>query len=105
MNILKKFAYRLCQFFLDQIFFSQRYPFFQYSSTASLPAFVKLARQKGYRLVGCNKYGYNAFFIQNSLGKKDIPEIPVIECFNHPRVIWGIKKRFPTVSDLPWEEV
>lgn len=74
-------------------------------SGASLPAFVKLARQKGYRLVGCNKYGYNAFFIQNSLGKKDIPEIPVIECFNHPRVIWGIKKRFPTVSDLPWEEV
>lgn len=30
---------------------------------ASLPAFVKLARKKGYRLVGCNRLYYNAFFI------------------------------------------
>lgn len=35
MNILKKIVYRLSQFLLDQIFFSQRYPFFQYSSTVS----------------------------------------------------------------------
>ena len=30
---------------------------------ASLSAFVKLGRRKGYRLVGCNRYGYNAFFV------------------------------------------
>lgn len=29
---------------------------------ASLSAFVKLGKEKGYRLVGCNKYGFNAFF-------------------------------------------
>jgi hypothetical protein len=72
---------------------------------ASLPAFVKLARQKGYRLVGCNRYGYNAFFIKNPVGEKEIPEIPISECFTHPRVIRDMKERFPTVESLPWEEV
>lgn len=74
-------------------------------SGASLPAFVKLARKKGYRLVGCNQYGYNAFFIKYSFGEKEIPEISVVECFNHPRVIRDMNERFPTVSSLPWEEV
>ena len=72
---------------------------------ASLPAFVKLAKKKGYRLVGCNRYGYNAFFIRGGLGEKEIPEIPVKECFKHPKVIWGMRERFPTVKDLPWVEV
>jgi len=72
---------------------------------ASLPAFVKLAHERGYRLVGCNRYGYNAFFIRNPVGQREIPEIPVRECFKHPKVIWGMKERFPTVQDLPWVEV
>lgn len=72
---------------------------------ASLTAFVKLARQKGYRLVGCNRYGYNAFFIQNSLGESEIPEIKADECFKHPRVIRDMKARFPLVKDYPWVEV
>lgn len=72
---------------------------------ASLPAFVKLAKAKGYRLVGCNRYGYNAFFIKNPLGEKEIPEIDVRDCFKHPKVLWGMKERFPTVKDYPWVEV
>jgi hypothetical protein len=72
---------------------------------ASLSAFVKLAKAKGYRLVGCNRYGYNAFFIKNPLGEKEIPEIPVRDCFKHPKVLWGMKERFPTVKDSPWVEV
>jgi hypothetical protein len=72
---------------------------------ASLPAFTKLATAKGYRLVGCNRYGYNAFFIRNPLGEKAIPEIPIKECFKHPKVLWGIRERFPTVKDYPWVEL
>jgi len=72
---------------------------------ASLPAFVKLGKKKGYRLVGCNRYGYNAFFVKNTCGEKQIPEIPIKECFKHPKVLWGMKERFPTVKDLPWVEV
>jgi len=72
---------------------------------ASLRAFVKLAKGKGYRLVGCNRYGYNAFFIHGTLGEKEIPEISIEECFKHPKVIWGMKERFPTVKKYPWAEV
>ena len=72
---------------------------------ASLTAFVKLGRDKGYRLVGCNSTGYNAFFIRNDVGQKAFPEIPVGDCFKHPKVIWGMKNRWPTVKDSPWVEV
>jgi len=72
---------------------------------ASLPAFAKLAAKRGYRLVGCNQYGYNAFFIKNPLGEREIPGIPIQDCFKHSKVIWGMNERFPTVKDLPWVEV
>jgi hypothetical protein len=72
---------------------------------ASLAAFTKLARRKGYRLVGCNRYGFNAFFVRADLGVKELPEIPVADCFKHPKVIWGMQHRWPTVKDLPWVEV
>jgi hypothetical protein len=72
---------------------------------ASLPAFAQLAKTRGYRLVGCNRYGYNAFFIRNPFGEKEIPEIHIRECFKHPKVLWGMKERFPTVKDFPWVEV
>src|SRR5579863_9823717 len=32
---------------------------------ASLSAFVKLGKEKGYRLVGCDRLGYNAFFVRS----------------------------------------
>ena len=72
---------------------------------ASLPAFVSLAKKKGYRLVGCNKYGYNAFFVRNDIGEDLLAEISVEKCFKHLKVQDGIKKRLPSVLNLPWEEV
>jgi hypothetical protein len=72
---------------------------------ASLPAFVKLGKRKGYRLVGCNVYGYNAFFVRQGIGEQLLPEIPVADCFTHPFVISAMKERFPAVRDLPWVDV
>jgi hypothetical protein len=72
---------------------------------ASLPAFVKLAHKKGYRLVGCNRCGYNAFFVRNDIGENLLPEIPAADCFHHPRVIKSMADRWPSAKDLPWEEV
>ena len=72
---------------------------------ASLSAFVKLAREKGYRLVGCNRYGYNAFFVKTGLGERLVPEVDAVACFSHPKVVWGMSVRFPAVRDLPWVEV
>jgi glycosyltransferase involved in cell wall biosynthesis len=72
---------------------------------ASLTAFVKLAAKKGYRLVGCNQYGYNAFFVANGLGDDLLPEVSVQSCLTHPKVLQGQKERLPAVKNLPWVEV
>lgn len=72
---------------------------------ASLAAFVKLGREKGYRLVGCNRYGFNAFFIRNDLGEDMLPEIQAKDCFKHPKVKFGMEKRLPNVIDKKWIDV
>lgn len=48
---------------------------------ASLPAFIKLAAKKGYRLVGCNKNLFNAFFVKNGIADDVLPEISIDQCF------------------------
>ena len=63
---------------------------------ASLPAFVKLGRRKGYRLVDVNRYCFNAFFVRDELGRTVLPEIDAVECFHHPQAVWGMRERFPT---------
>jgi len=72
---------------------------------SSLNAFVQLAKQKGYRLVGCNKYGFNAFFVRNDLGREMIPEIPTQDCFSHPQAQDAINKRLPHVKHFDWVDV
>lgn len=72
---------------------------------ASLPAFVKLARTKGYRLVGCNKYGYNAFFVRNGIGQDVLPEVSCTECLRHPKVREGQEKRLPEVMGFEWVKI
>lgn len=47
---------------------------------ASLAAFVQLAREKGYRLIGCNRLQFNAFFLRNDVGADLFPEVPAASC-------------------------
>jgi hypothetical protein len=72
---------------------------------ASLRAFTNLAHEKGYRLVGTNRLGFNAFFVRNELGGNLVPEVPVEACFTHPKVQQGMRERFPLVAHAPWEVV
>jgi hypothetical protein len=72
---------------------------------ASLPAFVKLCREKGYRLVGVNRYQFNAFFVRDGIEEEILPEISVKQCFTHPKVKWGKKNRLPAVQNMGWVEV
>jgi hypothetical protein len=53
-----------------------------YRCGARLPAFVKLARARGYRLVGVQSRGFNAFFVRNGIGDELLPERSVMECYN-----------------------
>ena len=74
-------------------------------SGASLPAFVKLARTKGYRLVGCQRYGFNAIFLRDDVGQSAFPEIAASECFHHPFAKWACQELRPMVADKEWQEV
>jgi hypothetical protein len=51
---------------------------------ASLNALVGLARSKGYRLVGCQRWGFNAFFVEDGVGEAWFPEVSPAECFDTP---------------------
>jgi hypothetical protein len=79
-----------------------------YRCGASLAAFVKLARSRGYRLVGVQSLGFNAFFVRNGLGDDLLPEVSPQECYRRtPRLsAWS-----PAWLDAilagpePWEAV
>ena len=72
---------------------------------ASLSAFVKLGKQKGYRLVGCERYGFNAFFVREGVGEEALPEVAPCECFHHPFTKYAVDVRGPKVADKTWIEV
>lgn len=52
-----------------------------YRCGASLRAFVNLGKTKGYRLVGIQSLGFNAFFVRNGIGEDLLPEVSPEECF------------------------
>jgi len=72
---------------------------------ASLRAFAKLGEDKGYRLVGCNRGGWNAFFVRAELDDPLLPTVSIESCFRCPWNRYGMEERFPLVEHLPWVEV
>jgi len=54
---------------------------------ASIKALESLGEKKGYRLVGCDTTGTNAFFLRNDLGNNQIPTLSASEAFQ-PHQNW-----------------
>lgn len=52
-----------------------------YRAGASLAAFTALAATKGYRLVGVQSLGFNAFFVRDDLGTRLLPTRSPQECY------------------------
>jgi hypothetical protein len=52
---------------------------------ASVPAMIKLFKEKNYRLIGSNNYGFNLIFMRNDEGEKYFPEIKAEEVLSHSR--------------------
>jgi SAM-dependent methyltransferase len=63
---------------------------------ASLAALRNLGNEKGYRLVGCNRLGYNAFFVRRDLGEDWLPAVSVEDC---------LRRRPPVEPEARWESV
>ena len=70
-----------------------------YYHGASLPAFIKLGRKKGYRLVGTEKTGVNAFFVRSDLAETSLPEVPISKCS-----VWGVSESV-WLENHDWVEV
>ena len=69
---------------------------------ASLAAWVKLAREKGYRLVGRNRNAVNAFFVRNDLGPNLVPEVSVASCLDDRITRHHSNTRWPIMSAWDW---
>jgi hypothetical protein len=65
---------------------------------ASPVAMVKLAKKKGYRLVGANQLGFNFIFIKNGIVEPFIPEVSVESVLTHPSIQEGYKT-FEEIKD------
>ncbi|MDP3431569.1 MAG: hypothetical protein Q8T04_01190, partial [Bacteroidota bacterium] len=69
---------------------------------ASPIAMTKLAKQKGYRLVGANELGFNFIFIKNGIAEEFIPEVSVESVLQHRSVAEGMTK-FEEIKDWEYE--
>jgi hypothetical protein len=73
--------------------------------SASLAAMCKLGREKGYRLVGTHRYGFNAFFIKQGIGEKYFPEVTPQSCMQDPVTRRMLAEKWSAIQGLPWQEV
>jgi hypothetical protein len=69
---------------------------------ASLAAFVKLGRRKGYRLVGGNRIATNAFFLRDDIDCDWLPEVQPSSLYGHPRARFGTEVRWKGIKDREW---
>jgi hypothetical protein len=72
--------------------------------SVSLLGMVNLMKEKGYRLIGNHKYGFNVIFMRNDVGLEWFPEISHEKCLKNSytkerRKVWS------GVSNLPWVNV
>ena len=83
---------------------------------ASLPALVKLGKEKGYALVTCNSAGNNAFFVKENLLNDKVKELSIKEAFrerkfresrdkNNKLTFLSSFEEKKLISHLPLEEV
>jgi|tagenome__1003787_1003787.scaffolds.fasta_scaffold20930203_3 hypothetical protein len=71
---------------------------------ASLAAMIKLGERKGYRFVGTNLYGFNAFFVRADLAPESLPTADPRDSFFHAAPIYSTT-RIHEVRHLGWVEV
>ena len=72
---------------------------------ASLAAMNRLARKKGYRLVGAHRFGFNAFFVKQGIAEAFSPEVEIAACVQDPFSEYARRERWPRVKDQRWQEV
>ncbi len=74
---------------------------------ASIMAYQKLSLSKGYRMVACNQFGFNLFFVREDIAGDFLPEISVDDCFFYEPVELKKKRmeRLNAIKGFDWIEV
>jgi hypothetical protein len=72
---------------------------------ASLLAWQRLCKRRGYRMIGAHRYGFNVFFLREDEDVQFFPEIDVDEILNIYIVQCGQTQNWPLLKDMPWKEV
>ena len=72
---------------------------------ASLLAFTRLGREKGYRLIGANSPNTNAFFMRNDVGTEIFPEVSVKSCLSSDYAVHQHQTKYPLIMDMPVVEI
>lgn len=84
-------------------------PAFVYESEnyrgASLAAMSQLGREKGYRLIGTHRFGFNAFFMKSGVGEEYFPEVDVASCVQDPFSEQARAQRWPLAEKYDWQLV
>lgn len=74
---------------------------------ASLTALTKLAKEKGYILVGCDSYGHDAFFVRKDVAEGKFIELTPEEAFYpNPGIIQtvgSLEERFEQIKNRDFE--
>jgi hypothetical protein len=77
-----------------------------YHCGASLSAFIKLGRAKGYRLIGVQRLGFNAFFVRDEIGVHLLPEVTAAQIYaRYGSFDWGTASDAIMSGPEPWELV
>lgn len=76
---------------------------------ASLAALVKLLKEKGYILVGCDRYGHDAFFVRKDAAQDKFVELSPEEAFypnpDNIKAIGPVEKQFEQIKHRDFEIV
>jgi len=77
----------------------------QYYRGASTLAMVKLSREKGYRLIGAHRHGFNCIFMKNGVGEEYFPEVTVQQCHDNDITRQGQASLWPQIRQFDWQPV
>jgi len=69
---------------------------------ASLRAMKRLCDNKGYRLVGVHRFGFNVIFMRNDVGVGVFPEANIEKIQDNAWVKYKQVHKWPLVKDYPW---
>jgi hypothetical protein len=85
--------------------YSERPPAGEEFWGASLLAMRKLCSEKGYRLIGAHRFGFNVLFMRHDVGVGIFPEVKIENIHDNAWARSKQDRKWPLVKHYPWVTV